>query len=248
MFEHFGIKDIFSGLWKFKYWIIAVTVVGAVAGAFLLSSNSDINTEHKEYYVSETWYFGVEQNEDSMQENAKSDLRPAKTFNALLDSDMCRGYVKSRLLETYSEEELLKLFGKEGNANGFTWDIMTQNMSHLLVDGEESVSLAMKLEDEECVKTILSIYDEFAHKMQEEMQNTYPGLTVTNLGTGEEIYVSSPDGLSTKQATILGAMVGFVLACIVVFFICLWVPTINRKSDFDEYGLFVLGKVEDIKK
>ena len=147
MFEHFGIKDIFCGLWRFKYLIIAGTIIGVLGGYFFLSSDNEINEEHKEYYMSETWYFG--NTTSDAQDNTESDLRPAKTFNALLDSDMCRGYVKERLLEIYSEEELLKIFGNEGNANGFTWEIMTKNMSHLLGDGEESVSLAMKLEDEE---------------------------------------------------------------------------------------------------
>ena len=246
MFEHFGIKDIFCGLWRFKYLIIAGTIIGVLGGYFFLSSDNEINEEHKEYYMSETWYFG--NTTSDAQDNTESDLRPAKTFNALLDSDMCSGYVKERLLEIYSEEELLKIFGNEGNANGFTWEIMTKNMSHLLGDGEESVSLAMKLKDEECVRTIMSIYDDFAHKLQQEMQTTYPGITVTNLGMGEEIYVSSPDGMSAKESSVLGAMLGFVVSCIIVFFICLWMPTVNRKSDFDEYGLFVLGKVEEIKK
>ena len=44
----------------------------------------------------------------------------------------------------------------------------------------------------------------------------------------------------------LGAILGFILSCIVVFFICLWVPTINRKSDFDEYGLIVLGEIKEV--
>ncbi len=44
--------------------------------------------------MSETWYFG--NTTSDAQDNTESDLRPAKTFNALLDSDMCRGYVKRK--------------------------------------------------------------------------------------------------------------------------------------------------------
>ena len=100
MFEHFGIKDIFCGLWRFKYLIIAGIIIGVLGGYFFLSSDNEINEEHKEYYMSETWYFG--NTTSDAQDNTESDLRPAKTFNALLDSDMCRGYVKERLLEIYS--------------------------------------------------------------------------------------------------------------------------------------------------
>lgn len=54
MFEHFGIKDIFCGLWRFKYLIIAGTIIGVLGGYFFLSSDNKINEEHKEYYMSET--------------------------------------------------------------------------------------------------------------------------------------------------------------------------------------------------
>ena len=48
MFEHFGIKDIFCGLWRFKYLIIAGTIIGVLGGYFFLSSDNEINEEHKE--------------------------------------------------------------------------------------------------------------------------------------------------------------------------------------------------------
>ena len=41
MFEHFGIKDIFCGLWRFKYLIIAGIIIGVLGGYFFLSSDNE---------------------------------------------------------------------------------------------------------------------------------------------------------------------------------------------------------------
>lgn len=71
-------------------------------------------------------------------------------------------------------------------------------------------------------------------------------LEIVNMGQAEEIYNVLETGVGTGKAAVLGAMLGFILSCIVVFFICLWIPTINRKSDFDEYGLIVLGEIKEV--
>lgn len=53
MFEHFGIKDIFCGLWKFKYWILLSTAVLGIIGGFVFSSDI-VKEGHEEYYYSQT--------------------------------------------------------------------------------------------------------------------------------------------------------------------------------------------------
>lgn len=239
MFEHFGIKDIISGLWKFKYWIVLGTIVLGVIGRFLFTSNITAD-EKEEYYFSQTWYF--KQIEDVQQENEKN---YAQVFNGLLEADVCKEFVKAKVLEKYTEEEALEILGQTGSQNGLTWEILTKSVTHLVVEGNEAVSLGLKTPNEEFGKVLANAYDSLIQYLGMKVEKT-DNLEIVNLGLAEEIYKVTATGMEKDEATLLGAMLGFVLTCIIVFFICLWFPTINRKSDFDEYGLVVLGKIREV--
>ena len=216
MFEHFGIKDIFCGLWKFKYWILLSTAVLGIIGGFVFSSDI-VKEGHEEYYYSQTWYFNQEEIQQK-EEKQKEDY--VQTINGLIDGDVSRQFIKEKVMESYTEEEVLKILNKEGNPDGLTWGILTHSVNHFVVDGGNAISLALKVPDEE--------------------------LGIVNMGQAKEIYNVITTGVGTGKAFVLGAILGFILSCIVVFFICLWVPTINRKSDFDEYGLIVLGEIKEV--
>ena len=130
MFEHFGIKDIFCGLWKFKYWILLSTAVLGIIGGFVFSSDI-VEEGHEEYYYSQTWYFNqeeIQQNEEKQkEEKQKEDY--VQTINGLIDGDVSRQFIKEKVMESYTEEEVLKILNKEGNPDGLTWVILRTSSS-----------------------------------------------------------------------------------------------------------------------
>lgn len=241
MFEHFGIKDIFCGLWKFKYWILLSTAVLGIIGGFVFSSDI-VEEGHEEYYYSQTWYFNQEEIQEN-EEKQKEDY--VQTINGLIDGDVSRQFIKEKVMESYTEEEVLKILNKEGNTDGLTWGILTHSVNHFVVDGGNAISLALKVPDEELGQVLTDAYDSLVKYLGSQMKNA-DELEIVNMGQAEEIYNVITTGVGTGKALVLGAMLGFILSCIVVFFICLWVPTINRKSDFDEYGLIVLGEIKEV--
>lgn len=241
MFEHFGIKDIFCGLWKFKYWILLSTAVLGIIGGVVFSSDI-VEEDHEEYYYSQTWYFNrgeMQQNEEKQKEDY------VQTINGLIDGDVSRQFIKEKVMESYTEEDVLKILNKEGNPDGLTWGILTHSVNHFVVDGGNAISLALKVPDEELGQVLTDAYDSLVKYLGSQMKNS-DELEIVNMGQAEEIYNVITTGVGPGKALVLGAMLGFILSCIVVFFICLWVPTINRKSDFDEYGLIVLGEIKEV--
>lgn len=241
MFEHFGIKDIFCGLWKFKYWILLSTALLGIVGAFVFSSDI-VDEGHEEYYYSQTWYFN---NQEVQQSEEKQEEDYVQTINGLIDGDVSRQFIKEKVMESYTEEEVLKILNKEGNPDGLTWGILTHSVNHFVVDGGNAISLALKVPDEELGQVLADAYDSLVKYLGSQMKNG-DELEIVNMGQAEEIYNVLETGVGTGKAAVLGAMLGFILSCIVVFFICLWIPTINRKSDFDEYGLIVLGEIKEV--
>ena len=241
MFEHFGIKDIFCGLWKFKYWILLSTAILGIVGAFVFSSDI-VDEGHEEYYYSQTWYFN---NQEVQQSEEKQEEDYVQTINGLIDGDVSRQFIKEKVMESYTEEEVLKILNKEGNPDGLTWGILTHSVNHFAVDGGNAISLALKVPDEELGQVLADAYDSLVKYLGSQMKNG-DKLEIVNMGQAEEIYNVLETGVGTGKAAVLGAMLGFILSCIVVFFICLWIPTINRKSDFDEYGLIVLGEIKEV--
>lgn len=241
MFEHFGIKDIFCGLWKFKYWILLSTALLGIVGAFVFSSDI-VDEGHEEYYYSQTWYFN---NQEVQQSEEKQEEDYVQTINGLIDGDVSRQFIKEKVMESYTEEEVLKILNKEGNPDGLTWGILTHSVNHFVVDGGNAISLALKVPNEELGQVLADAYDSLVKYLGSQMKNG-DKLEIVNMGQAEEIYNVLETGVGTGKAAVLGAMLGFILSCIVVFFICLWIPTINRKSDFDEYGLIVLGEIKEV--
>lgn len=244
MFEHFGLKDIFCGLWKFKYWILLGTVLLGIIGGFVFSSDI-VDEGHEEYYYSQTWYFNQEEMKQDTDAEKEEGENYAQIINGLIDADISRQFIKEKVLESYTEEEVLEILDKKDNPDGLTWSILTHSVNHFVVDGGNTISLALKVPDEELGQVLTDAYDSLVKHLGSQMKDA-DKLKIVNMGQAEEIYNVTTTGIGTGKAAVLGAMLGFVLSCIVVFFICLWVPTINRKSDFDEYGLVVLGKIKEV--
>ena len=62
-------------------------------------------------------------------------------------------------------------------------------------------------------------------------------------GTDGTVTEAPANSGSLKKNLVLGAIAVIALYCIVVFFVALFRPTLNRKSDFEAYGLPVLGEI-----
>lgn len=232
MFENFGIKDVFVGLWKFKYYLLVLVVISSIGISgmtFLFNHNQP--TESIRYKTECLYYFSpVKSRDDKPVLNAVelSGGQVALTYTALIGTQSCL-------------EDIVRKIEDSGVTT--TTEEVKNSISYKVLSDNYTLSLSINSGNEQLVQLLAGAFDAYFLDTQE---------TLYDMGE-ESIHKLEDEGIS-KQSVItqknygkiclVSAGISLLFGCIAVFFLTLFKPTLNRKNDFKKYGIDVLGEIK----
>ncbi len=258
MFEHFGLKDAFWAVWRYKILIFCCAALVALTGGFIVSKLT-IDNEPKElspdlvqdeedhlyYEVRNQFYLEYYGEDKSLTSQALSQMY-LNTFQ----SYSCNQFVNDYILSRMSKEEIIKRLKADYPPEAITFDYFEQFI-HGSVNTEsgQAFTLLARSGDEEYASLVVEAYTQWIHKLASS-ENSQVGVVTLDksietavLSHIEKQTILESKNLSWKTVSILFFFMAIIMFSIVAMGIRLFVPTLNRKNDFEAYGITVLGEV-----
>ena len=195
----------------------------------------------------------------------------ASIYMNMINTDYCRDYIFNQVMEQYSKEEFLEKSGllkkkPELTADHVSLKSLTTIFHTSLITDSSVINMFAETYDKDLSMVIVQAASDYLEKVLAtqlepakitKMSQVNQVLKITEeeqklLDSKGAAAASQNQTVSTtpslkKQAVILGILT-VALYCIVVFFIALFRPTMNRKCDFEAYGFPVIGELGKYKK
>ena len=252
-------------------WIIGLSLLfGFITYKNLQDLRASSNNKELLNVVSASYYVKPNVRNNASLEKIGSNLFKSlpDDFVAVLDTDAYTGYLSEKLLETYSGEYIVQKSNLEPKKNESKY--LTQAVKSLYSAKRSKDSMVLNLyalsSDLELSETILNITKEYLEEHAEKQsglvsldflgQTTKKVSSVQDLENSDEVSAStnvSSSGKKVSKKDIIKAVIKSMiipvggLTLLLVFVLSLrafFYPTLNRKSDFCEYEIPVIGEVE----
>lgn len=245
MFEHFGLRDLFVGLWKYKkIWIsvgaaVFIVIVGIVSLEKKEEKRIEVSVPQEElirYESSRVFTFTGEN-------RSVKDL--VLIYKEITASTECKQYVFDELCEMYEKKELKERLNLQSLSDEqITWEIVGQYVSYDTLGEKGAARIRVFTPDREVSDDIRDLFFKY---YEESVRNSgeikFSFLTEgANQMVHKEIRVENKYS-AIKKYVILGAMGCWFLSFAGIFIYILFNPTLNRREDFSEYGIEFLGEV-----
>lgn len=234
MFDNYGIKDVFYGLWKYKFIIAIVLVIFTLVG-YGLGVTGLANVKAGDYCASVT-YFVSTKSDNSGIKMYNDSKEYAENLRATLSADFCYQSVFNYLCEKYSEDELSKILNVSKQNLSF---ISIRDISTVSVLNSTSlVNLYVESKNEQFAKDLLDGYKNYV----ENEKALKKFCTIIESG-GAMQQLKGESVTSPVKIAIIFFIVGGFLSAVFVFVITLVRPTLNERGDIEQYGVTVLGEI-----
>jgi|GEM_PF-6741449 len=250
MFKNFGYRDAISGIFKYKKILSCVIILSVFVGVMMgmTGLNSPFNGKNPDERYIESSLFYINPNIDTPT------MRETRSFNAAMNSEICRAFVFGQLSLAFQKEELEKRL--ENEIENYETKILDMNIFGDIVtieilDDSYIVSISVETGDKEISSLIISGYEKFAVENLTEMIKP----ASISIFRGQSRTVEHPlnsDGTPSRRGISYRKIVLYTFASSVSFgavyiiscFILLALhPTLNRKSDFEQYNIPVIGEL-----
>ena len=233
MFEHLGFKDFCIGLWKYKYLIIAVTLVVTLVFGALVCGKTIVG-EEEPYYINEK--IVCFKNDDIPKDTTAGYTvnKLAEMYKDLLSQEAVTTYVIEKTEDSYSEDFIEELYTKTfGSSVLQDGKISPKQFAKFttvsFAAGNVGVKIHVETKDRAFSDNLMKIYTDYINELvSEKAEPTESSLS------------SFSESKTVKIALI--AVLAFVLTCFGVFIKILVKPTLNRRADFENMGIPVLGE------
>ena len=239
MFDNYGIKDVFYGLWRFK-WIIAVVVIISTVLGYGYGVYNRNNATQGNYCASVTYLVTTKDAADKKDTKMFNDSKEfAQNLKNMLSADFCYNFVIDEMKKTYSEEEVAKIINaatKKPTVAALS-EVATVNV---LPDSSE-VNLFVECKEEKAANDLLNAFKKYVS--QEKNINNY--CTIMELG-GLTQQLAADSVMSPKSFAIVGFAGSLFLMIIAVFIVTLVRPTLNERGDIEQYEVPVIGDKKSI--
>lgn len=278
MFEHFGVRDVFTALWKYVKILIILLVADELAcvGFHYMKPGSaeKITEEEGSYRVySSSLAYSIAPTEDSSRYELGESGNLLNTahylagiYKDMINTDYCYQYVYDTVMGSYSPERFIEISGIKKLQPKITPDMLNVKviknfLRSAVVSDTAVVNIWVETYDEQLTQSMIqAVQTYFTQELPKNLDPariTYVGgvsqrvqkmTAETELekegGTAvlNQVEAESTSPSLKKQVVIVGVVVT-ALYCIAVFFVALFRPTLNRRSDFEEYGVPVIGEI-----
>ena len=206
MFEHFGMRDVFSSLKKYKVIILIVILLSLVFGTYKglnkLSYQNNLSQRNSEnsFNISSASYM-IESKVKIDKDNVSiyKDI-PSQTALALT-SDFCKKYVFSKLTDIYSNEEILKNINYLGmgyeNSLDLNFDFLDKLFFSYQYENTMIIKLTAESHDAQFTKTLLSLYRSY-------LEEEYAPIICENFDIS---YIDTVDQISNSEKSMVETLV-----------------------------------------
>lgn len=273
MFEHFGLRDVFCAINRQKKLIAIILAITIIVGVFngyrtiKNASNSEKQEESAGFYL-DTASYKVEPKFEITDENLSALREIPKQVASVLNTDFCKKSIYDKLITMYSKSDIIKKTAlssmsiKEEDINIYCLDKMVYSAQY---DSSNIIQLYVETHDKELSKDILQLYKDY-------MSNTIiPNSSNANIYYIDSVYqenstqdsaievltskdnnktidmVKSSTAVSVKKVMLKSVIVPLILVvaliCIVIFVVELFNPKLNRREDFLEYDIPIIGEL-----
>lgn len=244
MFEHFGLKDLFVGLWKYKLiWIIVgIISLFGISGFYYLENKEAIRiqeanpkSELLRYEASRVFMFSMNgQASDSM----------AVLYKDITQSTECLNYVFSKLTDEYTLDELKPgLNLEELSDESINGSLLSQYITYNTLGEQHAAELLVLTPDKEISEKMRDAVIEYYQ--QSVSESGIVSLSFVTDGSTRMIYKEIPETnrySENKTNVILFFAVVWFLSFVCIFVYVLFNPTLNRRTDFAIYEVDFLGE------
>lgn len=257
MFEHFGLRDAFAAVWKYKKIICLCAIVSTLMAAGISNFVSiwpepqdfgaDMVQKEEELLIYKkqiNFYLEYCGTDNSLS----SDTLAEMYTNTLTQRD-CQGFVADYILGRMSKEEIIDRLNASVEPDSITRSFFEQYMRFTIDSTGQAVCLWSQSLDEEYSEIVLEAYVAWFQNLC-NMENSQVKLVV--LAKSEEIINVPPIESQTisERLQLSWVKIGVItfvgvlgIGIIVSMAIMLFCPTLNRKSDFINVGIEVLGEI-----
>ena len=234
MFDNYGIKDVFYGLWKYKFYIAIILVVFTLLG-YCLGVSGLANVKEGDYCASVTYFVTTKENKsDTKMYNDSKEY--AENLRAMLSADFCYEVVFNSLCEKYTATELSEILNVSEQKLNF---ISIQEVSTVSVlSGTSMVNLYVESEDEQFAQDLLNAYKSYVET--DKVLKTF--CSIREVG-GANQQLKGESAASPVKIAMIFFIVGAFLSAVFVFVITLTRPTLNERADIEQYGVTGLGEL-----
>lgn len=260
MFEHFGLKDAFLALWKYKLVIFCITVLFTIIGGCVFGFVStretptqlgvgimqDTEQDVTLYEKTTDFYLDYNGTDNSLSSKSLASMY-LNTFTKL----KCNEYVSDYILSRMSKEDIINRLHADYSPEDIHEDYFEQFVVRTVDSATgQNVTLSVRSIDQEYSTLVVEAYMSWVEQLSQE-QNSHvsivslsESLDIINVPPAEKKTISEKTGVPIGKAIFVFAVVTFSLCCIIAMGICLFRPVMNRKNDFEELGITVLGEVK----
>lgn len=195
----------------------------------------------------------------------------ASIYMNMINTDYCRSYIFDRVMEDYTQEQFLEKSGLAEQNPGMTADMVTlKSISEIfhvgLITDASVINMFAETYDQALSSAVVQAASDYLTKELpgqlapadiRQMRLVDQVLKMTDKeqklldseGTASTAQVQSAGTTpSLKKRALIWGIAVVALYCITVFFIALFRPTMNRRSDFESYGIPVIGEIGRVKK
>lgn len=256
MFEHFGLKDVFYGLWKYKWKMLlgGIVISAIVTAVFMLAP---VKTEppaietggQEEIQRKETYfYFDYNGNDQSLS----SDVL-ARMYVSTIEDQACKDFIVDHVLHLITKENIIQYLNGSVTEEQITTNFFTQYINVTIDSTDVGIKILSRTPSREFTNILSEAYIEWFRSLVDDN----PQVSVNIVSENEDTItiknettttLSEESGLSVSKIIIVTFIVAILFECIVVFFIILFKPTLNRKADFEQLGFNVLGTLKISEK
>lgn len=252
MFEHFGLKDVFVGLWKYKWKMFfeSLILAGIVS---LLAYKFPLQVEEPDIEVGESSELQCARADFYLDYTGTDSQISSKVLNTLyadtIKKTACQRFIADKILGKYEKAKIVELYGYNITEEQITTSWFSQFVTVGKTADDIGMYLLVRTPDMQFSKDVLCIYMEWMENLS-KMQNSK--VDVVPIAESEEVILLNTENTQTlvekqqwsiEKIVILSFICCMFLSCIGVFIICLFKPVLNRKSDFEELGLNVIAEI-----
>ncbi len=192
MFEHFGLRDIFSTIRRYIKIIIiifvAVTILAVVNGAAKISEAEKSNSNLEDSYYFSTTSFSVTPNIKVTDTNISAYNSYPSKFASELNADFSKKYVYDRIMERYTPEEVID--------NITSLDDLNMNPDNLNMYCMDKIAVAKQYENSMVVQVYVETKDQNFSKDVVNIYNEYVENNYTN--KSEDLKIEHIDTINNE--------------------------------------------------
>lgn len=268
MFEHFGAIDIFYGFYKHRKIFSLIISLFTVFFAFNFFTKISVpsNIENNQIYISSVSYY-VEPNDYSSNDISSSSF--PDNYIAMVNSDMCKKYIFDNLTSKYSKDFIVK----QSELKSSEFEFGENSMSELYYIRRPNSSMILEISsvtyDRELSDTVRNLCHNFmtnvagkyitnsslklSGKLDKDMKRT--DIKSENFDSGDPRLIIKP--ISTSKISFSRSFIKHIIAPVIfIIMLCIifiiivggFYPTINKASDFSDYGIPVITEFKNISK